>query len=63
LQKYFRKGSYFLRYSLKFLSLKTEGKDQKTGWINIQPYVYPILRGEIFFYCTLKALIEITKKS
>jgi len=63
LRKNFRKGSYFLRYSLKYLSLKTGDLDRRTGWINIEPYVYPLIGGEIFYYCTLKALMEISKRA
>ncbi|RLI39205.1 hypothetical protein DRO69_14550 [Candidatus Bathyarchaeota archaeon] len=62
LEKRLRKNSYFLRYSLRYLKTRTGDKNKKTGWINVEPYVYPILGGEIFFYCTLKALTEITKK-
>lgn len=63
LQKHFRKNSYFLRYSLKLISLKTGDLNKKTGWINIVPYTYPLLGAEIFYYCTLRALIEISKKA
>lgn len=63
LRKRFEKDSYFLRYSLKFLDVKTGDRDEKTGWVNIEPYIYPMLGGEIFFYCTLRALIEISKKA
>ena len=47
---------------MKFLNLKT-GKKTETGWINVDPYVYEILGGEIFFYCTLRALIEVSRKA
>ena len=63
LKKQFETNSYFLRYSLRYLDVKTGEKFEKTRWINIEPYVYPILGGEIFFYCTLRALIEISKKA
>jgi len=63
LRKRFEKDSYFLRYSLKFLDVKTGDRDEKTGWVNIEPYIYSILGGEVFFYCTLRALIEISKKA
>jgi hypothetical protein len=63
LEKHFPKGSHFLDYSLKYLEAKTGEKDEKTGWINVKPYVYPTIGGEIFFYCTLKALIEICEKA
>lgn len=63
LRKHFEKDSYFLTYSLKYLAIKTGERDKRTGWINIEPYVYPILGGEIFYYCTLMALIEISKKA
>jgi len=63
LKKRFEKDSYFLRYCKEFLDTKTGNKDEKMGWINIEPYVYLILGGEIFFYCTLKALIEVSKKA
>ena len=63
LKKRFEKDSYFLGYCQEFLKMKTGDKNEKTGWINIEPYVYPLLGGEIFFYCTLKALIDISKKA
>jgi len=63
LKTYFHKNSYFLRYSLNYLDTKTGDKDEKTGWINIQPYAFQILGGEIFYYCTLKALLEVSKKA
>ena len=63
LKKRFEKDSYFLKYSLKFLDVKTGDRDEKTGWVNIEPYIYPMLGGEIFFYCTLRALMEISKKA
>lgn len=34
-----------------------------TIWINIDPFIYPLLGGEIFFYCTLIALIDVAKKA
>ncbi|MGB9854370.1 MAG: hypothetical protein ACPLRY_06160 [Candidatus Bathyarchaeales archaeon] len=63
LKKRFEKDSYFLRYCQEFLKIKTGDENEKTGWINTEPYIYPILGGEIFFYCTLKALIDISKKA
>jgi hypothetical protein len=63
LEKHFPKGSHFLEYSLKYLEAKTGEKDERTGWINVKPYVYPTIGGEIFFYCTLKALMEIGEKA
>lgn len=63
LKKHFRKNSYFRRYCETFLNTKTGDKIEKTRWINIRPYVYLLFGGEIFFYCTLKALIEVSKKA
>lgn len=63
LRKRFEKDSYFLRYSLTFLDVKLGDRDERTGWVNIESYIYPMLGGEIFFYCTLRALIEISKKA
>jgi len=63
LRNRFEKDSYFLRYFLKFLDVKIGDRDEKTGWVNIEPYIYSILGGEIFFYCTLRALMEISKKA
>jgi hypothetical protein len=63
LEKHFPKGSHFLEYSLKYLEAKTGEKNERTEWINVKPYVYPTIGGEIFFYCTLKALIEISEKA
>jgi len=63
LETYFNKNSYFMRYSLNYLETKTGDKNEKTGWIDIQPYAFPVLGGEIFFYCTLKALLEVSKKA
>jgi len=63
LEKHYPKGSHFLEYSLKYLEAKTGEKDEKTGWINVKPYVYPTIGGEIFFYCTLRTLMEISEKA
>lgn len=63
LKKRFERRSPFVRYSLRFLEAKTGKKFPKTYWINIEPYVYPLLGGEIFFYCTLRALMEVSKKA
>jgi hypothetical protein len=63
LEKHFPKGSHFLEYSLRYLEAKTGDKDERTGWINVKPYTYPTIGGEIFFYCTLKALMEICEKA
>jgi len=63
LERHFPKGSHFLEYSLKYLEAKSGEKDDRTGWINVKPYVYPTIGGEIFFHCTLKALIEICEKA
>jgi hypothetical protein len=63
LERHFPKGSHFLDYSLKYLEAKTGEKDERTGWINVKPYTYPIIGGEIFFYCTLKALMEMSEKA
>jgi len=63
LKKHFEKDSYFRKYCGTFLNTKTGDKDEKTGWINIEPSVYPILGGETFLYCTLRALVEVSKKA
>lgn len=62
LKKRLKKNSYFLRFALTYLDLKT-GDKTETGWINIDAYVYPLLGGEIYFYCTLRALMEISKNA
>ena len=53
----------FVRYSKQYLETKIGGINEKTGWIDIAQYTFPILGGEIFFYCTLKALMEICGKA
>ena len=63
LEKHFPKRSHFLEYSLQYLQAKTGEKNERTGWINVKPYIYPTIGGEIFFYCTLKALIELSEKA
>jgi hypothetical protein len=63
LERHFPKGSHFLEYSMQYLQAKTGDKDERTGWINVKPYVYPTIGGEIFFYCTLKALMEISERA
>jgi hypothetical protein len=63
LRRYFEKDSYFLKYSLCYLATKTGDRNKRSGRINIEPYVYPLLGGEIFYYCTLTALINISKKA
>jgi len=62
IEKHFSKKNYFRKFAIKFLNLKI-GDKTETGWINIDPYVYEILGGEIFFYCTLRALLEVSKKA
>jgi hypothetical protein len=63
LRAHFPEWSHFLEYSTQYLQTKTGDKDERTGWINVKPYIYPTIGGEIFFYCTLKALIEICEKA
>jgi hypothetical protein len=63
LKKHFERDSYFFRCSLRFLDSKTGEKNEKTGWVNIEPYIYTTLGGELFFYCTLRALIDVSKKA
>lgn len=63
LKKYFGSDSYFARLSLRYLDVKTGKRVKGTIWINIDPYIYPLLGGEIFFYCTLTALIEVAKRA
>jgi hypothetical protein len=63
LRKHFEKGGYFLKYSLRYLAVKAGDRDKRSGRINIEPYVYSLLGGEIFYYCTLKALINVSKKA
>jgi hypothetical protein len=62
LRAHFPKGSHFLEYSLKYLKAKT-GKKTRNGMIDVKPYINPTIGGEIFFYCTLKALIETCEKA
>lgn len=62
LDKRFENNSYFLRYSSRFLDAKT-GKKTASGWVNVEPYIFSLVGAETFFYCTLKALIEICKKA
>jgi len=45
--------SYFARLSLRYLDVKTGKRVRGTIWIDVDPYIYPLLGGEIFFYCTL----------
>jgi len=63
LKKRFEKDSYFRKYGLKYLATKTGDRDKKSGWINVDPYVFSLLGGELFYYCTLRALIEICRKA
>ena len=62
LKKYFGSNSYFTRLSLRYLDVETGKRVKGTSWIDIEPYIYSLLGGEIFFYCTLVALIEVAKK-
>jgi hypothetical protein len=63
LKKRFPKPSYFSKYALRYLATKTGDRVGKTQWIDIGPYTYTILGGEIFYYCTLRALVEICRKA
>jgi len=63
LKERFPKPSYFSKYALRYVATKTGDKNRKTSWIDIGPYAFTILGGEIFFYCTLRALIEICRKA
>jgi len=63
LKKRFPKDSYFSKHALEYLATKTGDRKRKTYWIDIGPYFYTILGGEIFYYCTLRALIEISKNA
>jgi hypothetical protein len=63
LKKWFRRDSYFSKYALRYLATKTGDKIKKTSWIDIGPYAYPILGGELFYYCTLRALLDVCRKA
>lgn len=63
LKKRFPKNSYFSKYALRYLAAKTGDRKRKTSWIDIGSYFYTILGGEIYYYCTLRALIEIARKA
>lgn len=59
----FRKyESYFHRYADEYAKART-GRKTKTGWILVDPYVFKMLGGEIFFYCTLKALLKVIRRA
>jgi len=59
----FRKyESYFQRYADEYAKAKV-GRKTKTGWILVDPYVFKLLGGEIFFYCTLKALLKVIRRA
>lgn len=53
----------FARFCLRYLDVKTGERVKGTTWINVEPYIYPLLGGEIFFYCTLIALIKVGKRA
>ncbi|RLI19373.1 hypothetical protein DRO47_06435 [Candidatus Bathyarchaeota archaeon] len=63
LKKHFKGDGYFARLSLRYLNVKTGKRVKGTMWIDIEPYIYPLLGGEIFFYCTLTALIDVAKRA
>ena len=63
MKKHFKGDGYFARLSLRYLNVKTGKRGKGTIWIDIGPYIYPLLGGEIFFYCTLTALIDVAKRA
>jgi len=59
----FRKyESCFHRYADGYAKAKV-GRKTKTGWILVDPYIFKLLGGEIFFYCTLKALLKVVRRA
>jgi len=62
LRKHFGKPSCFYKYAAEYARAKV-GRETKTGWILVDPYVFKLLGGEIFFYCTLKALLKVVRRA
>lgn len=58
-------GNYegcFYKYAAEYAKAKIERKTE-TEWVLIGPYVFKLLGGEIFFYCTLKAMLKVIRRA
>lgn len=61
LQNYFVRNSYFRNYAVQYFKAKV---GRKTGGrVVIDPYAFKLIGGEAFFYLTLKALLNVTRRA
>ena len=60
-QKHFVRNSYFRKYAVQYSKARVGRKTD--GYVRIDPYVFNLIGGEIFFYLTLRSLLKVIKKA
>jgi len=60
-QKHFVRNSYFRKYAVQYFKARIGRKTD--GYAKVDPYVFKLIGGEVFFYHTLKALLNVIKKA
>jgi len=60
-QKHFVRNSYFRKYAFQYFKARIGRKTD--GYAKVDPYVFKLIGGEVFFYHTLKALLNVIKKA
>lgn len=62
IEKVFKKNSTFVNLTKRYLSLST-GKRTKSGWILIDECMFPLMGGELFYYCILKSILKVARQA
>jgi len=60
-RKHFDRGSYFRKYAVQYFTARIGRKTD--GYVRVDPYVFKLIGGEVFFYHTLKALLSVIRKA
>jgi hypothetical protein len=60
-RKHFDRGSYFRKYAVQYFKARVGRKTD--GYVRVDPYVFKLIGGEVFFYHTLKALLKVIRRA
>ena len=60
-QKHFVRNGYFRKYAVQYFKARIGRKTD--GYVVVDPYVFKLIGGEVFFYHTLKALLNVIRKA
>jgi hypothetical protein len=60
-QRHFSKNSYFCKYAVQYFKARIGRKTD--GYVRVDPYVFKLIGGEVFFYHTLKALLSVIRRA